>query len=40
MELMIGFKYIVVVLFIGFGVIGIVIGFGNMGGKFLEVCVC
>lgn len=32
--------YIVVVLLIGFGVLGIVIGFGLLGGKFFEFVVC
>ena len=31
-------KYIAVALLIGFGAIGTAIGFGNMGGKFLEAC--
>ena len=36
MELVIGLKYIAVVLLIGFGALGTAIGFGNLGGKFLE----
>ena len=36
MELVLGLKYIAVALLIGFGAIGTAIGFGNMGGKFLE----
>lgn len=38
MELVLGLKYIAVALLIGFGAIGTAIGFGNMGGKFLEAC--
>jgi len=36
MELLIGLKYIAVALLIGFGALGTAIGFGNLGGKFLE----
>ena len=36
MELALGLKYIAVALLIGFGAIGTGLGFGNMGGKFLE----
>ncbi len=36
MELVIGLKYIAVALLIGFGALGTAIGFGNLGGKFLE----
>ena len=38
MELVEGLKLIAVALLIGFGAIGTAIGFGNMGGKFLEAC--
>ncbi|CAM3698158.1 F0F1 ATP synthase subunit C [Rheinheimera salexigens] len=31
-------KLIAVALLIGFGAIGTALGFGNMGGKFLEAC--
>lgn len=40
MEIVVGMIVIVVVLLIGLGVLGIVIGFGIFGGKFLEGVVC
>lgn len=40
MEIVVGLIVIVVVLLIGLGVLGIVIGFGLLGGKFLEGVVC
>jgi len=36
LELLTGLKYIAVALLIGFGALGTAIGFGNLGGKFLE----
>jgi F-type H+-transporting ATPase subunit c len=36
MEIVLGLKYIAVALLIGFGALGTAIGFGNLGGKFLE----
>lgn len=36
MEMVIGLKYIAVALLIGFGALGTAIGFGTLGGKFLE----
>ena len=36
MELVIGLKYIAVALLIGLGALGTAIGFGTLGGKFLE----
>jgi F-type H+-transporting ATPase subunit c len=38
MELVMGLKLIAVAMLIGFGAIGTALGFGNMGGKFLEAC--
>ena len=36
MEIFEGLKLIAVALLIGFGALGTAIGFGNLGGKFLE----
>lgn len=36
MEIVLGLKYIAVALLIGFGALGTAIGFGHLGGKFLE----
>jgi len=38
MEIAVAIKLIAVALLIGFGAIGTALGFGNMGGKFLEAC--
>ncbi|CAM4271336.1 F0F1 ATP synthase subunit C [Pseudoalteromonas sp. JBTF-M23] len=36
MEIVLGLKYIAVALLIGLGALGTAIGFGTLGGKFLE----
>lgn len=36
MEMVLGFKYIAIAMLIGFSAIGTAIGFGMLGGKFLE----
>ena len=38
MEIAVAIKLIAVALLIGFGAIGTALGFGTMGGKFLEAC--
>jgi len=38
MEMVLAYKYIAIAMLIGFSSIGTAIGFGMLGGKFLESC--